>query len=37
MIEMGFHLICYGVDSAVLRDSLAAGAQAIRATAKPLA
>lgn len=35
MIEQGFHLICYGVDSAILRDGLAAGARAIRTAAPP--
>lgn len=37
MIAQGFHLICYGVDSAVLRDALASGARSIRAAANTTA
>jgi hypothetical protein len=31
MIAKGFHMICYGIDSGLLRDALAAGISQIRA------
>ena len=33
MISQGFHLVCYGIDSGLLRDSLAKGVAEIRARA----